>query len=289
MDMMAITHKLLHMGASVFAAQETNVHWDPASQYQLYTQCRQPHSQIHVVTACSQEPAPDWYKPGGTLLMAIGEWTSRIIQKGSDVNLGCWSYLELVGKHNKRIIVVSGYRVCNQKFDAASNTVSAQQIRLLQASGVPNPQPRTIFLNDLIQQICHWRQAQKEVILCMDANEDVNDPKSKISRLYTETDLIDLHYHRYPGLKKPATHQRGSKAIDLIAGSPLAADALVTAWIHPFGDPVSIKGDHRMMGLDFDPNILFSGSTIPIARLSQCGVNSRHPQNVTKFCKHVVS
>jgi len=43
------------------------------------------------------------------------------------------------------------------------------------------------------------------------------------------------------------------------------------------------------MGLDFDPNILFGGTTIPIARLSQRGVNSRHPQTVTKFCKRVIS
>ncbi len=71
----------------------------------------------------------------------------------------------------------------------------------------------------------------------MDANEDVDDLKSKISHLFMEMDLIDLHYHHYPGLKKLATHQQGSKAIDLIAGSPLATEALVLAWIHPFWEP----------------------------------------------------
>jgi len=81
-------------------------------------------------------------------------------------------------------------------------------------------------------------------------------------RLFTETDLIDLHYHRNPALKKPATHQRGSKAIDLIAGSPLVATALLHAWMHPFGDPVLIKGDHRLLGIDLDPEVLFGNAEI---------------------------
>ncbi len=43
------------------------------------------------------------------------------------------------------------------------------------------------------------------------------------------------------------------------------------------------------MGLDFDPDILFGGPTIPTAQLSQRGVNSHHPQMVMKFCKCTIS
>jgi len=62
-------------------------------------------------------------------------------------------------------------------------------------------------MNDLILQIKDWRQDNKEVIVCLDANEPVDDPKSEISRLFSETDLTDLHHHHYPSLQKPATHQ----------------------------------------------------------------------------------
>jgi len=135
--------------------------------------------------------------------------------------------------------------------------------------GVTNPKPRTVFLTDLIHQIHMWRNNNKEVILCMDTNEDVDDPKSAIRRLFTETDLVDLHHHRHPANPKPATHQRGSAAIDLIAGSPLPASALRRAWIHPFHEPAPIKGDHRMLGIDFDPAILFGSSIAPIEDLGQ--------------------
>jgi len=119
----------------------------------------------------------------------------------------------------------------------------------------------------------------------MDANKNVDDPKADISHLFQETDMTDLHYHRYPGTPKPETQQRGSHAIDLIAGSPGVVEALVHAWISPFGYPVAVKGDHCMLGVDLDPEVLFgSVVTIPML-LTMRGVHSKHPQQVTKFCK----
>ncbi len=285
--MQAITQELLHLSVSVFAAQETNIHWDPLTWYQIYQQCKGKASQIKLTTASSQEPAEDWYKPGGTLLLTLDPWTSRIVSHGSDTLLGRWTYQEFIGKNDKHVIVVSGYRVCNQKFDAASNTVSAQQTRLLQAQGIIKPIPRKLFLVDLIEQIKTWRQINKEVILCIDANEPVDDSRSAVSKLFT-TDLVDLHHHQHPGLRKPPTHQRGSQAIDLIAGSPLVASALLHAWMHPFGDPAAIKGNHRLLGVDLDPDVLFGITECTMYQQPVRGLNSCHPQKVTKFCKQVV-
>jgi len=175
LDMQAITHELVNLGASVFAAQETNIHWDTLTNYQIYQQCKQMAQQIRLTMASSQEPSSEWYKPGGTLLLTLAPWTSRVVQQGSNPLLGRWTYQEFLGKNDRRVIVVSGYRVCHQKFDAASNTVSAQQIRLLQAHGIPQPNPRKLFLHDIITQIQQWRAAHKEVILCLDANELIDD------------------------------------------------------------------------------------------------------------------
>jgi len=186
LDMLAVTQELINLGISVFAAQEVNIHWDPAIQYQMYTQCHWSNTQLQIATSCSQESAPDWYKPGGTFVMALGAWTSRIIQCGSDAMLGRWSYLEFVGKNNKWIIVLSSYHVCNQKFDVASNTISAQQIRLLQLHGITAPNPQTIFLNDLISQIQQWRNDHKEVNICLDANKDVDNLRSDISQIFAQ-------------------------------------------------------------------------------------------------------
>ncbi len=114
----------------------------------------------------------------------------------------------------------------------------------------------------------------------MDANENLDDPNSKIQRIFEETDLLDLHYHCFPARPKLATHQWGSNPIDLIIGSPLLALALVHTWILPFGEPPMIKGDHRLLGLDFSPNILFgSNTTSPDPGITH-GINSKNDQHV---------
>jgi len=64
-----------------------------------------------------------------------------------------------------------------------------------------------------------------------------------IARIFNETDLLNLHHHRYPTRNKPATYQRGSNPIDIMLGSPLLARALTQAWILLFGEPPMIKGD----------------------------------------------
>jgi len=117
LDMRAITTELQNLGASVFAAQEPNIHWDPATMHQIYTQCCQAASHAFLATSCSQEPSSDWYKPGGMLLMALGPCTSRIVTRGSDLALGRWLFIEFAGKDNTQLVVISAYWVCNQQFD----------------------------------------------------------------------------------------------------------------------------------------------------------------------------
>jgi len=100
---------------------------------------------------------------------------------------------------------------------------------------------------------------------------------------------MDLHHHKDPGNCKPATQQCSSKAIDLIAGSLKVSNTLVHAWICPFGEPTMIQGDHCLLGLDLDPDVLFENAIAPPAQLTQCRVNSCHAQKVTKFCKRVIT
>jgi len=289
LDMTAMAIELQHCNASVFLAQETNTAWQPSALLSIHAQCSKVHRHLKLATSSSQDNIDAKHHPGGTLTVALGKWASRVINSGTDAALGRWSYLEFVGRSDKRVIVVSAYRVCPQQFDATAMTVTVQQTRILLQQGVKQPNPRQQFITDLINQIRQWRMQNKEVLIGMDANENVDDPNSKIARLFDETDLIDLHHHRYPTQVKPATYQRGSNPIDLMIGSPLLARALTHAWILPFGEPPLIKGDHRLLGLDFSPTILFGNTTNDVSPGMIRGVNSRNEQHVQKFCKQVVN
>jgi len=97
-------------------------------------------------------------------------------------------------------MLISAYQVCTQQFDATANTVTAQQTRLLQQQGIKTPNPKKQFVTDLIALIKTWIHDGKDILLGMDANEDVDNLGSHITRLFTETGLIDLHNHRHPTL-----------------------------------------------------------------------------------------
>jgi len=262
LDMLAIATELKNCDASAFLAQEMNIPWTPTSLQSIRSQCQQVHRHLKMATSSSTDSARGHYQPGRTLTVALGKWASRVIQWGSDEPLGRWSFLELVGQHGMRLMVVSAYQVCPQQFDATTSTVTAQQTCILLQQGVKHPNPHKQFIPDLTAQINLWCQQNKEVLVGLDANERIDDPHSKIMCLMAETDLIDLHHHHYPSSDKPTTHQCGLHPIDLILGSPHLASTLVHAWILPFGNPPLIKGDHHLLGLDLMQKSFLAASRI---------------------------
>jgi len=79
-------------------------------------------------------------------------------------------------------------------------------------------------------------------------------------------------------------HNRGSLTIDACLVTKLFIDALLGAWILPFGLlPSTIQEDLWMVGLDFDQDILF-GNKLPMpAAPSTCGIYSNDMLAVCKF------
>jgi len=79
LDMTAITAELMSKGVSVFTAQETNINWNPATTPLILSQARRVTPHIAMATSTSIEETENWYKPGGTLVMAMNHCTSQII------------------------------------------------------------------------------------------------------------------------------------------------------------------------------------------------------------------
>jgi len=125
--MTTIATKLHTMNTSIFLAQETNTVWNPSTLQKLATQCHQVYHHKKIATSGSSEKCKGTFQPGGTMTLALGKWASHMIHQGCDKLLGHWSYLELVGQHEKCIIIISAYCVCAQEFDATTNTATAQQ------------------------------------------------------------------------------------------------------------------------------------------------------------------
>ncbi len=178
-----------------FNIQEPNTKWTDHLQNRVKRIFQQTFRRAAISTSNSTEPS-NTYQPGGTALTLVGPHASQLITSGQDTSgMGCWSYIELHGKHNKRLVIASAYCVRSQKAKIGSNTVSTQQTQILLRSGHQRPQPRNQLINDLIEQIRQWQITGHEILVCLDANEDTANPDPEIGygKLLHATGLIDLH------------------------------------------------------------------------------------------------
>jgi len=76
LKMLAMTNNLITIDASVFAAQETNIHWATTNLIYSQSHCSTPH--ITLAMSTSAEKSKNWHKPGGTLLMVLSKWMSWV-------------------------------------------------------------------------------------------------------------------------------------------------------------------------------------------------------------------
>jgi len=97
------------------------------------------------------------------------------------------------------------------------------------------------------------------VLLCLDTNKDITKLsfKNSIGTLLAQTDLVDLHAQQHPNWPCPAAHQWGLKPIDIYLASPAFVRAVTKTYILPFQQPITMLGNHHMIGANFDPQILF--------------------------------
>ena len=194
-------------------------------------------------------------KRGGSLIMTRGNWSGREIEKGSE-KLGRWTYTTLGGKGNKKLTIITLYRVCNQKShgDGSCTIYMQQELDLIEAKRKVTD-PREAILQDLTKFITTLREKNHDIILLGDMNGNV-DLCKRIERFLDENDLYDAIKKVHPG-NGPSTYDRGQRCIDLIAiSSSIHHNAIKKCGYLPFYQ--GIFSDHRGMYVDLDTNVLFN-------------------------------
>jgi hypothetical protein len=193
------------MGIGALCIPETNINWgikDSHSKWFGLTSKVWQHSSY--ITSHTQEGFKGVHQPGGTLTFLANNWTSRIIDKGSDpFGLGRWSYVTLRGSGEKRITLVTAYRVCVQSIQSCGDTTStAQQFRELskiwrqQEALDADPIPRRQFILDLQAWLEHKIATSHHIILGIDANEDISKVAGQYCPLtYSTTQPITNKTH----------------------------------------------------------------------------------------------
>ena len=102
---------------------------------------------------------------------------NKTIKSGEDkTGLGRWVWLLTEGRENKKVRVVSAYRPPDTS--NKDNSVMQQQYRYLKDKGRveengDTTNPRKAFYEDLRNEIEEWKEEGNQIIIGLDANEDV--------------------------------------------------------------------------------------------------------------------
>jgi hypothetical protein len=129
--------------------------------------------------------------------------------------LGRWSYIILRSNKQKLAIIMT------------------QQWLLLREQQ-KDPDPIQEFNNDLNNLLHHWRASDTEIILLIDANEEIGAKPGGISSTITRNALYDLLANQHDTNACPNTYIRGTKRIDYIFGTEKVLKHCKSSGILPF-------------------------------------------------------
>ena len=143
MDLGKSDHSLLQLcqtlkskEVDIICLTETNVHWSPflIDRFKQILQSTWNKSKIIFCTSKSELQWNSTYKPGGTAIIALKSISSAILNKGQDSSgMRWWTFMSILGKHNKRKTIFNMYRPCNTNLhNAGESTVVRQQWLIMQ-------------------------------------------------------------------------------------------------------------------------------------------------------------
>ena len=218
------------------------------------------------------------------MLTLTGKWCGRAEPGGGKhpSGMGRWSYMVLKGKTGQELLVIAAYRVsCVSMPQHGEGTTYHQKHMNMSKTGNINPNPRKQFTLDMIMFIQDHQGRGREILLILDANEEVGKKSQCITALVQECPLYDILATSHPEKQMPVTFDRGSKTIDYISlGSIKCKETILMAGALPFYR--LIQTDHRAMYAEFDGEKLFGSDQSAIILEKHRTFTSNKPAEVAK-------
>jgi hypothetical protein len=89
-----------------------------------------------------------WYKPGGTMQLAVGHITGRITSSYTD-SMGRWVSQTFKGRNGVNLTIISAYQVVTDSLHLGLTTASAQQRSVMIQMNHQECNLRKAFKSDL--------------------------------------------------------------------------------------------------------------------------------------------
>jgi hypothetical protein len=272
-----LNYLIRDLQVDLIAGCETQCDWRFVPPHRQFTQLLCPGTSTVAVAANNINESINREQMGGTALAAIGRLSDIVTDKGcDDTGLARWTWLKIGnGRSITRVICV--YLPCKPGKTSKGHTVWEQQSRYFQARG-DFRYPSTVFIDDILTMIARWRKNGEEVILCIDANQDVYRGKLAMRLALPDIQLTCLMEPALSG-PVPNSHFRGTGKISTIFGSPGLVEGHAMCYLHWYG-----VGDHRVFLLEISAASLFGGDYPKIARPSSRLLTCKITRIRRKYC-----
>jgi Reverse transcriptase (RNA-dependent DNA polymerase) len=156
----------------------------------------------------------DQTQAGGVSQWTVEDMSTRLVNTGIDSSgLGRWAWQRIQGRQGVATRIITAYRPVVGKYPGS---VAAQQQAHFDKVGREGD-PRDIFTDDLCTDIKSWQEQGDQIVLILDANENVTRGKF-VDRLRT-VGIFEMITRKH-GAEGPATFHEGSEPIDGIFVSP---------------------------------------------------------------------
>jgi hypothetical protein len=270
---------LLAYQFDVMGFTEVNVHWnsvDNANRLDSLTKGWFAGGLKRSTAFFVRHPFPVPHIFGGVSQWTMDRAIPRVVETGVDASgLGRWAWQRYAGREGIRLRIVTAYRPVPGR---GPRSVWMQQKNFLMAKG-DEREPRQVWLQDLMALIHQWLQEGDQLMINMDANDDVT--KGPIARAMREAGLVDVISHRHG--TGPATFQRGVVPIDGMFVTP-SLGGCVCGYVEGVSDHAVVWVDIPYpvaFGLDYE-----IGTKPPPRRLkcSDPRVVRRYVQILEKEC-----
>ena len=275
------------MDTNIMCLAETQTAWENWNVREAITKEFRRRDQYTSVTgSTSKTKSFSVVKPGGTAIISDGNWSSRTTKRGQDPSgMGRWSYLVVEGKKNSKVMIICGYRVCSGQNIKSVGPLTAysQQYYLLREDGKKKPNPQKQFIKDLKLFISTNILTGHEILICLDANEKWEAPKSKIKKMAQELGLVDLVSEMISPPPPTYTRKGVSTRIDFILGTKKLSTCVKAVEMAPM--ELDRCGDHHGMIIDLNIKSLFHLNDNDTMAQTSRKLKSNDIKGVAKYIK----
>ena len=120
-----------------------------------------------------------------------------------------------------------------------------------------------------------------EVLLMIDANDTLQNQRSRRTTWVQSTNLIDIHMHYHGTDNEPATYARGTNRIDYFLATPLITNYVESCGILPLHK--ICFSDHRPLYAYIDLTSYLGGQVATCLQRQSRGVNTADPRTVLRY------